>query len=305
MTNKYSSVKRGSFRSDWPLYVLFLPAFIYICVFKLAPMPGIFIAFKDYNVFDGFFASEWVGFDNFKLFFTQARFLKVLFNTLQISLLKICFLFPLPIILAIFLNEIRVSWYKRFIQTVIYLPHFLSFVIIHGLFINILSTQGGIVNYIITSLGFPSIEFYTNTWFRFVLLLTEAFKDMGWGTIVYLAALAGVDAALYEAAQVDGATRFEQMIHITLPSILPIIMLMLTLRIGNILAAGTEQVLVMYNPTVYDTSDIIGTLVFREGLGSSNYGFATAVGLFESLVAFILTISANTFSSKVFKRGMW
>ncbi len=297
--------RKGSFRNDWPLYVLFLPAFLYILIFKLAPMPGILIAFKDFNIFDGFWQSPWVGLKNFTVFFTQPRFIKVLFNTLQISVLKILFLFPLPIILAIFMNEIRLNWYKRTIQTIIYLPHFLSFVIIHGIFTGLLSTQGGIVNTVIASLGFPRVEFYTNAMFRFVLILTEAFKDMGWGTIVYLAALAGIDASLYEAAQVDGATRWKQMLHITLPSIIPIIMLMLTLRIGNILAAGTEQVLVMYNPTVYDTADIIGTLVYREGLGSSNYGFATAVGLFESLVAFILTLSANTFSSKVFKRGMW
>ncbi|ABX43596.1 ABC transporter permease [Lachnoclostridium phytofermentans] len=299
------NLKKRPFRKDWTLYLLFLPAFIYILLFKLFPLPGIAIAFKDFNIFEGFFASEWVGLDHFKALFTQPRFLKVLSNTLEISFLKILILFPLPIILAIMLNEMRNRHYKKTVQTLIYLPHFLSFVIIHGLFTNFLSTQGGMVNELLQAIGIGPINFYSNSWFRFVILLTEGFKEVGWGTIVYLAALAGVDPQLYEAAEVDGAGKLRQMISITLPSIIPIIALMLTLRVGNILDAGTEQILVMYNSSVYDTADIIGTLVYREGIGNAQYGFATAVGLFNSIASFILIMTANTFSSKVFKRGLW
>lgn len=297
--------KKRSFRKDWTLYLLFLPALIYIVLIKLLPLPGIAIAFKDFNIFEGFFASEWVGLEHFRALFTQPRFLKVLINTLEISFLKLLILFPMPIILAIMLNEMRSPRYKKTVQTLIYLPHFLSFVIIHGLFVNFLSTQGGLVNELLQAIGIGPINFYSNSWFRFVILLTEGFKEVGWGTIVYLAALAGVDPQLYEAAEVDGAGKFRQMISITLPSIVPIIALMLTLRVGNILDAGTEQILVMYNSSVYETADIIGTLVYREGLGNAQYGFATAVGLFNSIASFILIMVANTFSSKVFKRGLW
>lgn len=297
--------KKRKISSDTALYIMFLPALIYIIFIKLLPLPGLMMAFQDFNIYDGFFGSEWVGFEHFRNFFTQPRFVKVFMNTLEISLLKIVILFPLPIILAILLNELKNKYFKKTVQTIIYLPHFLSFVIIHGIFVTFLSTQGGMANSFITSLGFDAVNFYTNDNFRFVLLLSEGFKDVGWGTIVYLAALSSVDVQLYEAAQVDGANKWKQMIHITLPSIVPVIALMLTLRMGSILEAGTEQILVMYNPSVYDTADVIGTLVYREGIGNLEYGFATAVGLFNSVVSFILIISANAFSSKVFKRGLW
>lgn len=307
MSEKAMKVKshKQLFRKDAALYFLFLPALLYIIFLKLLPLPGLLLAFKDYNIYDGFFASDWVGLKHFTALFTQQRFFNVLLNTLEISFLKLIILFPLPIIIAILLNEMRNKFFKKTVQTIVYLPHFLSFVIIHGIFVTLLSTQGGMINNLITMVGLEPINFYTNDHFRFVLILTEAFKDVGWGTIVYLAALSGVDQQLYEAAQVDGASKLRQMISITLPSIMPIIALMLTLRIGSILEAGTEQILVMYNPSVYDTADVIGTLVYREGLGNAQYGFATAVGMFNSIVSFLLIIGANAFSSKVFKRGLW
>lgn len=296
--------KKRSIIKDLPLYLLFLPALVYIVLFKLMPLPGLSIAFMNYNIFD-VSQSEFVGWAHFIDFFTKPRFYSVLINTLEISFLKLLFLFPLPIILAILLNEMGSKYFKKSVQTIIYLPHFLSFVIIHGMFSSFLSTQGGIVNQIITSFGMEPVNFYSNENFRFVLFLTEGFKDVGWGTIVYLAALSGVEVELYEAAQVDGANRLQQISYITLPSILPIVALMLTLRIGGILDAGTEQILVMYNASVYKTADVIGTFVYREGLGKSQYGFGTAVGLFNSVVSFILIVSANFFSLKVFKRGLW
>lgn len=292
-------------RNTWVLYLMFVPALIWMVCFRLLPIPGLLIAFQDYNIFDGFFASPWVGLKHFEQLFRRKQFLSVIFNTLEISVLKIVILFPIPILLALLLNAFRARRYQRLAQTIIYMPHFLSFVVIHGIFTSLLSTQGGAVNSIILALGGQPVNFYDNAHFRFTLLLTEAFKDSGWNTIIYLAALASVDVQLYEAAEVDGAGRFRQTISITLPSILPTIALMLTLRLGNIMQAGTNQILVMYNPTVYQTADVIGTFVYREGVGSGKFSLATAVGLFESVVGFVLILTANAFSGKVFKRGLW
>lgn len=292
-------------RNTWALYVMFLPAVAWMFCFRLMPIPGILIAFKDFNLFEGFFASPWAGFKYFNQMFSRKQFVDVIFNTFEISLLRIAVLFPIPILLALLLNEFRSRRYQRVAQTVIYIPHFLSYVVIHGIFTSLLSTQGGAVNAIITALGGQPVNFYANNTFRFTLLLTEAFKDSGWNTIVYLAALSAVDQQLYEAAEVDGAGRFRQLISITLPSILPTIMLMLTLRLGTIMQSGTNQILVMYNATVYKTADVIGTFVYREGVGNGKYSLATAVGLFESMVAFVMIMGANTVSSKVFKRGLW
>lgn len=301
---KRSSDKR-SLKNTWVLYVMFVPALAWMVCFRLMPIPGILIAFKDFNLFDGFWASPWAGLKYFEQLFTRKRFLEVILNTFEISLLKIFILFPLPILLALLLNEFRAQRYKRVAQTVIYIPHFLSYVVIHGIFTSLLSTQGGAVNAAITALGGQPINFYSNQVFRFTLLLTEAFKESGWNTIVYLAALSAVDQELYEAAEVDGAGRLRQTWNITLPSILPVIMLMLTLRLGGIMQAGTNQILVMYNPTVYDTADVIGTFVYREGVGGGKYSLATAVGLFESVVGFVMIMGANLVSTKVFKRGLW
>lgn len=292
-------------KNTWVLYVMFAPALLWMVCFRLMPIPGILIAFKDFNLFDGFFASPWAGLKYFEQLFTRKRFLEVILNTFEISLLKIFLLFPLPILLALLLNEFRAQRYKRIAQTVIYIPHFLSYVVIHGIFSSLLSTRGGAVNAFIAALGGQPINFYSNQAFRFTLLLTEAFKESGWNTIVYLAALAAVDQELYEAAEVDGAGRLRQVRSITLPSILPVIMLMLTLRLGGIMQAGTDQILVMYNATVYDTADVIGTFVYREGVGGGKYSLATAVGLFESVVGFVMIMGANLVSAKVFKRGLW
>jgi putative aldouronate transport system permease protein len=284
---------------------MFLPAFLWMFCFRILPLPGIVIAFQDYNIFDGILGSKWVGFKHFIEFFSRPRFLAVLRNTFEISLLKIFVLFPLPVLLAILLNEFRAARYKRIAQTVIYMPHFLSFVIIHGIFVSALSTQGGAVNVLIQAFGGSPINFYANNTFRFTLLLTEGFKESGWNTIVYLAALSAIDVQLYEAAEVDGAGKLRQMFSITLPSLMPVIILMFTLRLGGILQAGTIQILAMYNPTVYDTADVIGTFVYREGIGTGKFSLATAVGLFESVVGFITILGANAFCGRVFKRRLW
>lgn len=293
-------------RREWDLYLLLIPGLFCILLFKYTPMYGITIAFKDFNIFDGMAASPWVGLKHFHKLFTSSDFLLVFKNTIIISFLKIGFLFPLPILVAILLNELKNMAFKRTVQTVIYLPHFLSWVIVSGLFIDLLSSNGGLVNKMLAAMGIEPISFFMdNSVFRSVLVTSAGWKETGWSTIVYLAAFSTIDPQLYEAARMDGAGRMRQVWHITLPGIAPTILLMFILRLGSILEAGTEQILVMYNPTVYKTADVIGSYVYRMGLGNQDYSFTTAVGLFESAIAFVLVISGNALSRKYLQRGIW
>jgi len=302
----YAKTLWTDIRKDWDLYVALIPGLAFILLFKYTPMYGIVIAFKDFNIFEGMAASPWVGLRHFEKLLVNENFWQVFQNTLIISVYKIVFLFPLPIIVAILLNELRHMIFKRSIQTIIYLPHFLSWVIVSGLFIDILSTNGGIVNRMIVALGGEPIRFFLDSdIFRSVLISSAGWKEVGWSTIVYLAALTSIDPQLYEAAKIDGASKWQQVLHITLPGLVPIILLMFILRLGNILEAGTEQILVMYNPSVYNVSDVIGTYVYRIGLGDQDYSFSTAVGLFDSVIAFVLIISGNALSRKYLQRGIW
>jgi ABC-type polysaccharide transport system, permease component len=293
-------------KKDWDLYLLLVPGLIYLAVFQYAPMYGIVIAFQDFNIFKGISGSQWVGLTNFKHLFTSPDFINVFKNTLIISFYKIAFLFPLPILLAILLNELKNMAFKRTVQTVIYLPHFISWVIVSGLFFNLLTIDGGIVNTVIAKLGGKPIAFFVSLkYFRTMLVTSAGWKEVGWSTIIYLAAITGIDPQLYEAAIMDGANKFRQMINVTLPSIAPTIVLMFILRIGSILEAGTEQILVMYNSVVYPVSDVIGTYVYRQGIGTGDYSFATAVGLFNSVVAFILVVGGNYLCRKFLDRSIW
>ncbi|MCY9695609.1 ABC transporter permease [Paenibacillus alginolyticus] len=293
-------------RKDWDLYLTLIPGIAFLLLFKYTPMYGIIIAFKDFNIFDGMAASPWVGWKHFDKLISSASFLQVFQNTLIISVYKIVFLFPLPIVVAILLNELKNMAFRKSVQTVVYLPHFLSWVIVSGLFIDLLSTNGGIVNKIIVAMGGEPIRFFLDSQiFRSVLIGTAGWKETGWNTIIYLAALAGIDPGLYEAAKIDGANKWKQIVHITLPGLVPIILLMFILRLGYVLEAGTEQILVMYNPSVYNVADVIGTYVYRIGLGEQDYSFSTAVGVFESVVAFILILSGNGLARKFFGRGIW
>jgi len=306
MAPSYFKKLRLDVRKEWDLYLMLVPGILFLLLFKYTPMYGIVIAFKDFNIFDGLAASPWVGWENFEKLFQSRDFARVFRNTLIISVYKIIFLFPLPIILAILMNEIKNMIFKRGIQTVVYLPHFLSWVIVSGLFLDLLSTNGGLINKIIVGLGGEPIAFFMNTSvFRTVLISSAGWKEVGWGMIIYLAAIAGIDPQLYEAAKIDGAGRFRQIWHITVPSLVPIIMLMFILRLGSILEAGTEQILVMYNSIVYSVADVIGTYVYRIGLGQQDYSFSTAVGLFDSVIGFILIITGNYLSRKFLQRGIW
>lgn len=292
--------------SNYDMYLLLVPGLIFLLLFKYAPMYGIVIAFQDFNIFDGFTGSKWVGLDQFEKLIHSEEFYQVFINTLLISLYKIVLLFPIPIVIALFLNEVRKVFFKKTIQTIIFLPHFLSWVIISGLFINILSPTGGLVNNVIQWFGGEPISFFLdNQFFRSVVVFTAGWKESGWNAIIFIAAIAGIEQEQYEAASIDGAGRIRQMLYITLPGILPTIILILILRLGYLLEAGTEQILTMYNSVVYSSGDVIGTFVYRQGLGQQDYSFSTAVGLFNSVVGFILIVAGNELSKKLIKRSIW
>lgn len=297
---------KSDIKKDWELYAMLVPGILFLFIFNYLPIGGIVIAFQDFNIFRGITGSQWVGFKHFARLFTSADFALIFRNTIIISVLKILILFPLPILLAILLNEIKNLRFKKTIQTVVYLPHFISWVIVSGLFINLLSVHGGFVNEMIKALGGKPIPFFlSKQHFRGVLIFTEGWKEVGWGTIVYLAAITGIDQEQFEVARIDGANKLQEIIHITIPSIAPTIILMFILRLGRLLEAGTEQILVMYNPVVYEVADVIGTYVYRVGLGTSDYSFSTAVGLFNSVVSFVLVIAGNQLAKKWFDSSIW
>lgn len=306
--------RTGLFRSmvQHPMmYVMLLPGLFFLFIYKLLPLYGITMAFKDYNIFLGnnpleaIGLSKWVGMAHFNRLFASDQFYKVLKNTLVINGLKIVCLFPVPILTAIFLNEIRQKPWKKLFQTTIYVPYFFSWVVIYGIFYSLLGSYG-IINNLLTGLGMKRVGFLTNpSVFRGVLIFTEGWKETGYNALIYLAAITGIDPTLYEAARVDGASKIRQIWHVTLPGVLPTVVLMLILKVGNILTTGFEQVLVFYNPSVYETADIIQTYVYRMGLGQMDFSLSTALGLFNSVVAFILIVSCNTVSKKLVHRSIW
>ncbi|MCQ6562317.1 ABC transporter permease [Paenibacillus mendelii] len=288
------------------LYLMLLPGVIYLIIFSYAPMYGIVLAFKDFSIIKGIMNSPWVGMKHFEKLFADSYFQTVTWNTLKISLLRLLFGFPVPIILALMLNEVRKTAFKRTIQTVIYLPHFISWVIIAGILKVFLTTESGIVNQVIQLFGFEPIPFLTsNTYFVPMLIVSDILKEAGWGTIIYLAALAGVDPEQYEAAMIDGANRWKRLIYITLPGISVAISIMLILSLSGILNAGFDQIFNLYSPLVYESADIIDTYVFRIGLLSGKYSLATALGLFKSLIALILILITNKIAKALGGSGIW
>ena len=288
------------------MYLMLLPAIVYYAVFHYAPMYGVTIAFKDFNPMKGILGSPWVGFDYFEQLFAMDKFYQVLWNTIRISVERLIFGFPFPIIIALMLNELRVNKVKQAIQTTIYLPQFISWVVLGGIMANLLSTNGGIVNGVIEMLGFEPIGFLNDEkYFEGTLIVSMIWKTFGWNTIIYLAALASVDPQYYEAARVDGASRWSQLIHITLPGIMPTIVVMLIMRIGNLMQAGFEQIFVLYHPGVYAVADIIDTYVYRIGLQDGMFELSTAVGLFKSIVNFILIVGANQLARHAGEEGVY
>lgn len=302
---------RAYLRNEWALYLMLVPGLFFLIVYKFLPLYGITLAFKDYNIFLGsnpieaITLSKWVGFKHFDRLFNNPDFYNVLRNTLTINLYKIAFLFPVPVVFAIFLNEIHHKLYKRTVQTLIYIPYFFSWVIVFGVFYSLLGTYG-MVNQLLKQFGIEPISFFSNkAYFRGLLVFTEGWKEVGWNTVIYLAAISAIDPTLFEAARVDGASRIQQIWHVTLPGLLPTIILMLIMKVGYILDTGFEQILVMYNPMVYDVADVIQTYVYRIGLGQMDYSLSTALGLFNSVVAFVLIVGANFVSRKTLHRSIW
>jgi putative aldouronate transport system permease protein len=288
------------------LLIIFVPTILFFLVFCYAPMAGLLIAFNDYVMSDGILGSRWVGLDNFKRLFFDGDFIKVIRNTLIISSLRMTLGFIAPIILALLLNELRCTLYKRAVQTLSYLPYFFSWVILGGIFIMFLSGEGP-VNSLIKSCGGEGVPFLTSgPWFITVLILSGIWQSAGWGAIIYLASLSGVNPDLYEAAEVDGANRWQQTLHITLPALVPTIITLFILSVGQILSAGFDQVYNMYNPMVYDYADILDTYVLRKLL-SLEFGLGTAAGFFKAVVGMLMIVISNFVAKKISggEQGVW
>lgn len=277
---------RRIWRRDWPYHLMILPGAILVLIYSYGPMAGLIIAFKKFIPSQGIFGSPWVGWDNFKFLMLLPDTWQVIQNTVIIALFKMVAGMIVPIIVALLLNEVRKQLFKRTVQTLIYLPHFMSWVILGGILLDILSPSQGIVNQALGLFGINPIFFLgDNDWFRFTIVASDVWKEFGFSTIVYLAALTSINPTLYEAAEIDGASRIRQTWHVTLPGMIPIIVLMATLSLGNILNAGFDQIFNLYNTTVYESGDIIDTYVFRIGIQKAQYGFAMAMGMFKSVVA--------------------
>ncbi len=296
-------------KRDRFIYCLLAPGILYYIVFHYLPMFGVIIAFKDYKPFfglKGIFTSEWVGLKHFRKFFSSAYCLRLIKNTLLISLYSLLWGFPIPILLALLINELRGKLFKRGIQTISYLPHFLSAVIVCGIIRNMVSVDGGFVNAIIKFFGGTPISFLSEPqYFRTIYVSSGIWSSMGWASIIYIAAMAGIDQELYDAAKVDGAGVLKRMWHITIPCIMPTICLRLILQIGELMSVGSGKILLLYNPQIYSTADVISTYVYREGIGKMNFSFATAIGLFESVVNLILVVGANAVVKKLGQEGIW
>lgn len=302
--------KRQSFKTimknNWQLYVLILPAVIYFVVFNYFPLYGIQIAFKDYKAVNGIAGSAWAGLKHFENFFHAYYFKRLLSNTLLLNVFNLLWSFPIPLILAIFLNQIKNPKRKRFIQTSIYVPYFISTVVLAGMLYIFLSPTSGIFNIARTSMGLKAVDYMSEAGaFRTIYVISSIWQSAGWGTILYIASLAGVDTALYEAAEIDGASIWQKIRYIDLPSLVPVAMMVFILDCGKLLSSNTDKALVMQTPGNIPTSDIIGVYVYNVGLGSGQFSYTAAIGLFVNIINFILIISVNKISKKVTDVGLF
>lgn len=290
--------KKKNWQKDWQLHLMILPGLLFILIFKYMPLGGITIAFKEFLPGKGIWGSPWVGLENFEYMLTLPDTKRVMWNTLFIAAAKILINFPVPIIISILLNEVKNHRFKRSVQTIIYLPYFISWVILAGI-IQDLFAKEGLINQFLGIFGAEPVFFLGNKYaFLGVLIGTDVWKNFGYNTVVYLAAITGIDETLYEAAKIDGANRFQQIWNVTLPGIAPIVVLMMILNLGNVLNAGFEQIFNLYNPLVYETADIIDTFVYRISLVEANYSLGTAVGLLKSVVSFILIVTSYKIANK-------
>lgn len=303
--NRFKEVKRNLYKSRY-LYIMIAPVLVYYLIFCYGPMYGAQIAFRDFNPFQGIWNSPWVGFRYFEQFFQSVYFWRLIRNTLFINLYDLVVGFPAPIILALMINEVHNNTFKSIVQTSVYLPHFISTVVVVGMLVSFLSPSSGIVNTIIKALGGRPIHFLAEPrWFTTIYVWSGVWQGAGWGSIIYLAALTSIDPSLYEAAIVDGASRWQRLINITIPSIIPTIIIMLILRMGSMFSVGFEKIMLMYNPVTYETADVISTYVYRRGIQGAEYSFSTAVGLFNSVINLIMLVSFNAISRRISETSLW
>ena len=288
------------------LYLMLVPFLLWYILFMVRPMYFLQIAFKDYSLFKGVAGSPWCGLDHFIEFFDSPYFFRLLRNTLLINIYGIVFGFTAPIILALMLNEVRRKWFKKTVQTITYIPYFISVVVVAGMVTTMLSPNTGVVNLIIEKLGGESIYFLTKKeWFRSIYTIMNIWIQTGYGTVVYIAALSSIDQQLYEACVIDGGGKWRQLFHITIPGILPTIMTMLIMKIGSLMDVGYESIILLYQPVTYETADVINTYVYRMGIEKGEYDISVAVGLFNSVIALLLVVSANKLSTKLTNTGLW
>ena len=297
---------KGFDRDQKMLYLILIPFVLWYAVFMFKPMYGLLIAFKDYSLFRGISGSEWIGLYNFKEFLTSPYFYTTLKNTLMLNVYSLCLEFPFAILIALMLNEVKNKYFKSIVQTASFIPYFIAIVVATGITVNVLSPSTGVVNMVLEKLGFEKVYFLSKPeFFRGIFTGLNMWKTTGFNAVIYLAALTAVDEQLYEAARIDGANKFSQLRHITIPAIIPTIVIMLVLKVGSMLNVAFETVLLLYQPATYSTADVISTYVYRTGMLMQDFGLATAVGLFNALVGFILVYSANKWSKKVTQSSLW
>jgi len=291
---------------DWQLYILLLVPLVYYLIFKYGPMIGNVIAFRKYNPGGFWLGEKWIGLKYFKMFFFDWNFWNIFLNTLRISGFSLIFGFPAPIIFALLLNEIRNRHFKGAVQTLSYLPHFLSTVVVAGMILDILSPSGGIINQIVKGITGKSLQFIQEPkYFVGIYVISGIWQELGWNTILYLAALTGISPELYEAAEIDGASRLQQTFHVTIPGMLPTVIVLLILSVGNLLNVGFEKILLLYNPMIYETADVLSTYLYRMAMQMNSFSYATAIGLFEAVIGLILVALANRVCRVVTGSSLW
>lgn len=306
--NKQSVMTRitKSIRHDFMLYLMLMPMIIWFLVFLYKPMTGLQLAFKQYSAWKGIEGSPWIGFDHFVTLFHSEQFLRAVRNTIVLSIYSLILAFPVPIFLALMINEVRSNNFRKSVQTILYLPHFISVVIVAGLVVTFLSPSTGVINNILSLIGFDRIYFLTQPeWFRSIYISSNIWKEAGFDSIIYLAAIMSINPALYESAQVDGASRLQMITRITLPCILPTIAVLLVIRLGNILEVGFEYIILLYQPTTFETADVISTYIYRLGLQGARYDIATAAGIFNAVIALIVVLFANAMSRRITRTGVF
>jgi len=292
-------------KGHWELYLFLIPGLVVLAMFKFAPMSKIVIAFKNFKPRRGIAGSSWVGWANFQRIFEDPEVWRVIRNTLEINLLQIAVCVPLPMLMAVMMNEISCMPLKKSVQTMVYIPHFFTWVVVYSVFFSMFGGMG-FINLAIRKVTGDTVPFFIKGgWFRLMLILSSVWKGTGWSTIVYLSAISSIDAEIYEAAIIDGANKRQQARFITIPSLIPTMVLMLTVRMGSVISGGFDQVLAFYNPSVYDSADILGTFIYRKGIGQSDFSFATAVGLFESVVGLMFVLMSQFASKKMTGRNVW